>query len=126
MMSNDKFVTVEILDERINELKKELKIEINTGNTQIRNELKDATAEINTAIKINAVDNAHLQTSIYWGFAIATLTIGVVIAIVGFFVTLAPSLRENSKRKESKYTTVEQVQSIVENAISKALLNIGK
>ena len=81
---------------------------------------------IETEIRLNNQAHEHLQTSIYWGFAIATLTIAVVIAIVGFVVTLAPSLRENSKRKESKYTTVEQVQSIVENAISKALLNIGK
>ena len=41
---------------------------------------------IETEIRLNNQAHEHLQTSIYWGFAIATLTIGVVIAIVGFFV----------------------------------------
>ena len=43
---------------------------------------------IETEIRLNNQAHEHLQTSIYWGFAIPTLTIAVVIAIVGFLLLL--------------------------------------
>ena len=66
-------------------------------------------------------DSAHLQTSIYWGFAI----IAIVIALVGFTVSLAPAFLEFLKNKKT-YTTTEQVQEIVDKAIAKALNSITK
>ena len=41
-------------------------------------------------LRYNALDTAHLQTSVYWGFAV----IVVVVALVGFVVALAPMFRD--------------------------------
>ena len=62
-----------------------------------------------------------MQTSIYWGFAI----IAIVIALVGFTVSLAPAFLEFLKNKRT-YATTEQVQEIVDRAIAKAFSSISK
>ena len=93
-----------------------------------RQEIKDTRNELMTEIRINQNDTAHLQTSVYWGFAI----MGVVIGLVSFVVAtiaLLPYLRKEkseTKVEQKNFTTVEQVQNIVETAISRALAGISK
>ena len=90
MTSNDNYITIEMFNAGIQEIKSELK------------EIKTELREIKYENQLNKNDTAHLQTTIYWGFALSTLLIGVVIAVVGFMVTLAPTIREyfTSKQKE--------------------------
>ena len=88
----------------------------------LQSEMNQRFEKLETEIRLNQNDTAHLQTTIYWGFALSTLLLGVIIAIVGFIVTLAPTIREYFASKQAKFATEEQVHNIVETAINKALI----
>ena len=105
MPSNENFITVEMFNAGIQELKNELTAEIQKNNTEIK-----------TEIRVLQSDTAHLQTSIYWGFAI----IAIVIALVTLFKN------DKTENKAKKDVTVEQVHEIVDTAISKTLASLGK
>ena len=105
MPSNENFITVEMFNAGIQELKNELKAEMQKNNTEIK-----------TEIRVLQSDTAHLQTSIYWGFAI----IAIVIALVTLFKN------DKTENKAKKDVTVEQVHEIVDTAISKTLASLGK
>ena len=81
---NNNFITVEMFNVGIQEIKSELK--------EIRQEIKDTRNELMTEIRVNQLDTAHLQTSVYWGFAI--------MAFVVAFVSLAPFKKEKSEKSE--------------------------
>ena len=115
MTSSDKqeYITVEMFKSDIQEIKSEIR--------EMKQEIKDTRNELMTEIRLNQNDVAHLQTSIYWGFAI----IGVVIGIVGLIFAIMPQLKE--KRETQKNSpTFEEVNNIVEAAINKALAGIGR
>ena len=76
MTSGDNYITIEMFNGGIQEIKSEM----NQRFDKLENEIK----EIKQEIRLNKNDTEHLQTSIYWGFAI----IGVVIALVGFVVSV--------------------------------------
>ena len=65
-----------------------LQTEMNQRFEKLEAEIKDVKYEI----RLNQNDIAHVQTSVYWGFAI----IGVIIA----FVSLYPFRREKSEKSE--------------------------
>ena len=97
MTSNDNNITIEIFNKGIQEIKTEVK----QINNELHQEIKDTRNELLTEIRINEVGTSHLQTSIYWGFAI----MGIVIALVGLIVAilaLNPSRREKTE-KEPEY-----------------------
>ena len=71
-------------------------------------------AEMRYEIRYNARDIDHLQTSVYWGFAI----MGVVVALAGFMIAVAPMLRE---ARQLKQEMCEIARSVVDEAISRAL-----
>lgn len=81
--------------------------------------------ELKNEIRLNASDIAHLQTSVYWGFAV----IAIVVALIGLVVALAPTFLASTKEKDynkKNYTTAEQVQEIVDKAIARAFSSVNK
>ena len=104
MTSNDNYVTIEIFNHGIQEIKNEI--------SNLRSEIRDVRYEN----RLNSAKIDWLQHSIYWGFA--------VIAFVVAYVSLRPSKKEKSEKQ--KFTTAEQVQEIVDQAITKAFANLVK
>ena len=104
MTSNDNYVTIEIFNQGIQEIKNEI--------SNLHSEIRDVKYEN----RLNSAKIDWLQHSIYWGFA--------VIAFVVAYVSLRPSRKEKSEKQ--KFMTAEQVQEIVNNAITKAFANLGK
>ncbi len=84
MTSNDNIITVEIFNNRIQEIKTEIQ--------GIRQEIKDTKNELLSEIRINQNDTAHLQTTIYYGFSILGLIIGLVGLIVAI-IAIMPQLK---------------------------------
>ena len=66
--------------------------------------------EMRYEIRYNARDIDHLQTSVYWGFAL----LGIIIALVQLFK------REKNEQPKQEITRSD-VQSMIDAAISKAL-----
>ena len=94
---------------------------IQLANEKLHNEIHNEIQDVKSEVKANSTQIADLQHSVYWGFAI----IAVIIALVGFIVSLAPAFLEFLKNKKT-YTTAEQVQEIVDKAIAKAFSSISK
>ena len=90
MTSGDNFVTVEMFNSGIQEIKSEIQ--------QMRTELRQEIQEVKYQEQLNAHDTAHLQTSIYWGFAIMGVIIGLVGLVVAI-IALNPFRREQSESK---------------------------
>ena len=66
--------------------------------------------EMRYEMRYNARDIEHLQTSVYWGFAL----LGIIIALVQLFK------REKSEQPKPNITRSD-VQTMIDAAISKAL-----
>ena len=118
MTSNDLIIL-----EAINGLERKI-INLQSEVQEIRQEIKDTRNELLTEIRLNQNDTAHLQTSVYWGFAI--------MAFVVAFVSLYPFKHERPENltEQKKFTTEERVQeiatSIAEKVMSKALAGISR
>ena len=73
-------------------------------------ELKAEIQKNNIEIRVLQSDTAHLQTSVYWGFAI----IGIVLTIVIFF---------KGEKTEKKQTLTEnqviEVKSLIRNEFAR-------
>ena len=83
MTSKDNYVTVEMFNGAIQQ--------INQRFDNLHTEIKELKQEV----RLTQNDVAHIQTSIYWGFAI----IGIVIALVGLIVAILaiiPQFRRES------------------------------
>ena len=63
--------------------------------TGVESRLTEATSEIKTEVRVNAVKIDAVKDSINWNFA----TLVIVVAIVGFTIALAPMFREMFKEK---------------------------
>ncbi|MBQ6736969.1 MAG: hypothetical protein IJM82_03465 [Synergistaceae bacterium] len=111
MTSSDNYVTIEIFNQGIQEIKNEIS-NIHSEISNLHSEIRDVKYEN----RLNSAKIDWLQHSIYWGFA--------VIAFVVAYVSLRPSRKEKSEKQ--KFTTAEQVQEIVDNAITRAFANLGK
>ena len=55
--------------------------------------------ELATEIRFVQGETAHIQHSIYWGFALATLLLTVIVAVASFFVTLTPNKKSTDRAK---------------------------
>ena len=116
-MTSQDYVTVEVFNNGI--------ITINNRFDQIEKQLGEIKAEIKVIDKnvlVNTVRIEELHHSMNWGIT----SLGVIVAIVGLTVTLAPVIRGIFKNMFRPTVTLEQVQEVVDNAISKALSNLGK
>ena len=115
MTSNDnaRYVTVEEFNAGISELRSEIR--------RTNEEIKSAITEMKHELRYQARDIEHLQTSIYWGFAV----IAIVVALVGFVMTLAPMFREmyrdSKQAKKDAPLARSEVQTMIDEAISRAL-----
>ena len=114
MASNDHYVTIEIFNQGIQEIKTEVK----QINNELHQEIKDTKNELLTEIRINEVGTSHLQTSIYWGFAI----MGIVIALVGLIVAiiaLNPSQRKEQTESKPEWSE-RDLRALIREEISMA------
>ena len=145
MTSNDLFI-IEVFNNRMNGLEEKivsLQQEMNKKFDEVHQEIAEVRQEVGevrqemdkrfeevhhdmrelaTEIRFVQGETAHIQHSIYWGFALATLLLTVIVAVASFFVTLAPTIKEYFVSKQQQYPTEERVREIVEKAISAALV----
>ena len=99
MTSNDKqeYITVEMFNDGLKEIKTEIIAlnkridDVQTEINEMKQEIKDTRNELLTEIRLNQHDVAHLQASVYWGFAI--------IAFVVAFISLNPFRKEKTEHK---------------------------
>ena len=126
MMSADNPVAVGAFNLRMDKIELQLEnIEVQFGDVKTRlgdiskrlDGVDNTLTAIGYELKYHAVGTAHLQTSVYWGFAV----IAVVVALVGFVITLAPMFREMYKDKHAARLTEERVQEMIDTAVAKAL-----
>ena len=77
-------------------------------------------SEVNTEVRINSVRIEEVKNSMNWNFT----TLAVVVAIVGFTITLAPMFREIFiRRKEEK--TRDEIRAIVREIVREELKGGG-
>lgn len=118
---NQQYVTVEMFNAGI----ESLRAEIRRGNEQMR-EIRAEVQALDRKVELNAHDIEHVQTSIYWGFAIMAL----VISLVGFVVTLAPMFKEmykeSRKSAELEKKSLKQEQEIRDLREEFARLKLGR
>ena len=93
MLSNDNYITIETFNKGIQELKQDLKAEIQ---------------EIRTDIRVLQSDTAHLQTSVYWGFAI----IGIIIAFFALF-------KKDEKKQAFTENEVMEIRSLIRDEFAR-------
>ena len=92
MTSNDNYyITIEMFNEGLNKIEEKI-LMLNAGIEKRFDKLENEIKDVKYEIRLNQNDIAHVQTSVYWGFAI----IGVIIA----FVSLYPFKREKTERSE--------------------------
>ena len=108
MTSNDNFITVEIFNNGIQEIKTELQ--------NIKSEMLEIKAEVKQIENQQLLTDAKiewLQHSIYWSFAV----IGIVIALVG----LKPFKKEKAERAEDlSERNIRDIRSIIREEIAMA------
>ena len=102
MTSNDNFVTIEVFSQRMDIIEKKF------------DKLENLIA---TEIRVNEVSHQYLQTSIYWGFAI----MGVVIGLVGLVVAIIALKPFRKEKPESKPEWTERdLRALIREEISMA------
>ena len=76
--------------------------------------VEQAISEVRTELRINAVKLEAVKHTVNWNFAILAL----VVAIVGFTITLAPMFREifRDKRREKRD---DEIRSMVREELAK-------
>ena len=102
---NTRYVTVEMFNDGMAAVTSRL----DAINRRL-DKIDQTIAEMRYEIRYNARDIDHLQTSVYWGFA-----------ILGIIVALAPSFRREKTEKPQPEVTRSDVQSMIDEAISRAL-----
>ena len=123
MISNDnqQYVTVEIFRSAIGELR----TEILSGFSASRKENKELRTEIQSVRENTIVNGAKIDA--YRDFTGIWFTvIAVIVAFVGLAAPLLRDLYKDSRKaKEQEKLTEEKVQAMIDNAIAKAMSNIG-
>ena len=75
-------------------------------------------ADLKTEIRVNAVRIEEVKNAVNWDFT----ALAIIVAFVGFAITLAPMFREMFSRKEDSKTE-EKMRVIVREELAK--LNAG-
>ena len=100
---NNNFVTVEMFNAGIQEIKSEIR--------ELRQEIKDTRQELMTEIRINQNDTAHVQTSVYWGFAI----MGIIIAFISVYL---PRKEKSERSEDLSPRNIRDIRAIVREEIA--------
>lgn len=100
----------------MNNLRTELKADINNLSAKTQEEIQGLRTEIRVVDErvsslTTRVDT--LQTTVYWGFALLTLFLGLT--------TFAPALLEFIKSLRKPSITVDEIQAMIDAAIAKAV-----
>lgn len=101
---NARYVTVEMFNGAITDINHRL------------DKIDQTLTEMRYEIRYNARDIDHLQTSVYWGFAI----MGVVVALVGFMIAIAPILKEARQLKQEMHEIARSVAGEVMSSVLSA------
>lgn len=133
MTSNDnqQFVTVEMFNAGINRLETRI-LRLSEQQEQARKETQSETLAVRDIALVNSAKlDAYKDFTSLWFAGIA-----ILVALIGFIGTLAPMFRdmykESKQERKDKSTQLsrEDVQNMidatVEQAIAKALGNLGK
>ena len=125
MTSGDNVLTVEIFNAGMNEIKFEIQgimseIQIMKGEIQgIKNDIQELKNEVRILDKNIAVNSGKvevLQTSINLGFGVIAIVVAFVVAFIPYFK------REKSEKQEKEFLTVEKAKSMIDEAVSRALM----
>ena len=104
---NNNFVTVEMFNAGIQEIKNEMA----EMRREIKQEIKDTRQELMTEIRINQNDTAHVQTSVYWGFAI----MGIIIAFISVYL---PRKEKSERGEDLSPRNIRDIRAIVREEIA--------
>ena len=131
MTSNDNVLTVEMFNAGMNEIKSEiqaLKIDIQGVKSEIQvikgdiqalkndvQELKNEVRVIDKNLAVNSGKVEVLQTSINLG-------LGIIAIVVAFVIAFIPYFKREKSEKQEKFLTVENVKSMIDEAVAKALI----
>ena len=91
----------------------------------LQQEIKDTKQELLTEIKINTVKIDAVHDKVNMGFSLMTIFIG----IIGGLALLNPAIKalgEYFNVKKKNYTTVEQVQELIDKNNAQISTNAGK
>lgn len=147
MTSNDQqqYLTVDIFNSRMDtlmaqirleneKLRSELKAEIQGVQTDLHSEIQDVRSELHSEIQgvrselkaeiqdvrsialVNSAKIDMLQHTFYWGFAIMTVVIAIIAVIVPYF--LIHHKEKQQEQTQTQFTTRNEVQDIVVQALS--------
>ena len=126
---NQQYLTVEIFNSANSRTEKRFDI-IDSRFISLDRTLTSISYEL----RLNARDNEHLQTSVYWGFAI----LGILIAVVGIVAPLLLEIYRDAKkakndndiRTATRQIVHEEISSYVtqavNEAVAKAISTMGK
>ncbi|MBR0186513.1 MAG: hypothetical protein IJQ24_10850 [Synergistaceae bacterium] len=114
MTSNDahQYVTVEMFNSATN--RTEMRFDMID---QKLNSIDRTLTSIGYELRFNARDNEHLQTSVYWGFAI----LGIVIAVVGVFAPLLLELFRDTRKAKKNDNMKEIAREVMREEIREAV-----
>ncbi|MBQ7168671.1 MAG: hypothetical protein IJR63_02055 [Synergistaceae bacterium] len=102
---NAQYVTIEMFNDGMSRIERRFDVI-----ERRLDKVEQTMTEMRYEIRYNARDIDHLQTSVYWGFA-----------LLGIIVALAPSFRREKTEKPQPEVTRSDVQSMIDAAISRAL-----
>lgn len=111
MTSNDnqQYITVELFNSKMETFITQIRLD----NEQLRNELRAEIQSVAAQVQVNSAKIEMLQHTFYWGFA-----------ILAFIAAFVPLIKHERKEKEQPITR-ESILEIVNEAIAKAISNIG-
>ena len=110
-----------------------LRGEMQESNAQLRSEMRENIAALDNKIEssnaqlrseIRVLDtridglNARIdsvQTTVYWGFAL----MGIVVAMLGFFITFAPSIWGILRRRRKASVSKKEVENLISASLDK-------
>ena len=124
MISNDNVLTVEMFNAGMSEIKFEIQgikseIQIIKGEIQgIKSDIQELKNEVRVLDKNVAVNSSKiemLQNYITWGIAFIAIVVALAVAFI-------PSFKRDKSEKQEKALTVEKVQSMIDEAIARALI----
>ena len=120
---NQQYVTVEIFNSATSKIEERFDI-IDSRFISLDKTL----TSIGYELRYNARDTEHLQTSVYWGFAI----LGIIITIVGIFAPLLLTMyidtrktkNDNDIREVAREVMHEEISLSVAQAVSETVTKI--
>ena len=97
--------------------------EMKADNAQLRSEMQESNSQLRSEIRvldtrIEALNTRidSVQTTVYWGFAL----MGIVVAMLGFFITFAPSIWGILRRRRRAALSKKEMENI-ENLVNASL-----